>query len=130
MINLREQIESDLKYTLEGEFGLPVELKDPDGNVINTDLNGDPLVGQILFDYKKFNPDTGEEVIINEPVISLRITSLSRIPKAGEKWQIRIPTSPSSTATLDDYQIDTDRPPEGGKSIGFIRLYPRKLKQA
>ena len=42
MVNLRERAEADLGRTLEGEFGLPVELVTPEGNVVNTDLNGDP----------------------------------------------------------------------------------------
>lgn len=129
-VNLREQAEKDLGKTLEGEFGLPVELKDPDGNTINTSLNNNlPLVGQVMFNYTRQQPDTGQPVIINNPTVSLRITSLSRVPKAGEIWYIKIPTSPVENAPLEDFIIDADAPPEGLPSIGFIRLYLRRIEQ-
>lgn len=131
MVNLREKAESDLAVTLEKDFSLPVELTGPDGIPINTRVSdGSPLVGQVLFDYVKVNPDTGQEMVVNLPVVSLRISSLSRVPKAGETWHMKIPNSPSTTATLENYIIDADRPPEGGKSIGFIKLYARRAIQS
>lgn len=129
-MNLREQVESDLSFTLEGLWGLPVELIDPDGNEITLTVSGAPLVGQILYDVVKINPETGEEMIVNKPVVTLRRSSLSRVPEPGEKWFVRIPTSPSTTATKEDFIIDQTRPPEGGASIGFIRLYLRRAKES
>jgi hypothetical protein len=130
MVNLREQAEADLGFTLEGEFGLPVELIDPDGKIIDTDLNGDPLVGQVLYDTVRESPDTGEDIISNEPVVVLRRSSLSRVPQAGEKWLVRIPVSPSTTATKETFVLTKDRPPSGGRSLGFIRLYPTRNVQS
>ena len=116
-LNLREQAESDLSFTLEGAFGLPVTLIAPDGSI------QDNLTGQVLYDTIKVNPETGEEMVVNNPVVSLRRSSLDRIPLPGEKWIVKIPVDPSTTATLEDFIIDQTRPPEGGRSIGFIRLY-------
>lgn len=123
MINLREQAESDLAITLEGDFALPVRLTDPDGTITN-------VVGQVLFDYIEENPETGGPMVVHNPVVVLRKSSLSRVPVSGEKWHVKIPTSPSTTATLEDYIIDSDRPIEGGTSIGFIKLFLRKLEQS
>jgi hypothetical protein len=129
-INLREQIESDLSRTLEKEYGLPVVLIDPDGNTIEVSQNdGQPLVGQVLYDTVRINPDTGEEMIVNNPIVSLRRSSLSRVPQAGENWIVKIPTDPSTTAAKEDFIISSTRPPEGGRSIGFIRLYLQRAKQ-
>ncbi len=135
MVNLREQAEADLSFTLEGEWRLPVELIDPDGNIINESENSpDPLnplalYGQVLYDIVQVNPETGEQMIINDPIVSIRRSSLPRIPEAGEKWLVKIPTDPSETATLEDFVIDPTRPPEGGRSLGFIRLYLRRAAQ-
>ena len=130
MTNLRVQAEKDQSFTLEGDFGLPVELMGPDAKIINTDINGNPLVGQVMFDYVTDSPETGQPIVVNEPVVTLRISSLSRVPQPGEKWTIKIPTSPSTTAPLETFNLDSNRPPEGGLSIGYIRLYPRKLEQS
>ena len=130
MVNIRELAENDLKTTLEGGFGLPVELTPPDGIPITTSVHDDSqLMGQVMFDYIRQNPDSGEDIIINNPVVTLRISSLSRVPKSGEVWHVKIPTAPSLTAPLEDFIIDADASIEGGRSIGFIRLYLRRIEQ-
>lgn len=122
-MNLREQAENDLAETLEGEFSLPVELVAPDGSEISAR-------GQVIYDQIKINPSTGEEMIVNEPVITLRRSSLSRVPVAGEKWLIRYPQTPSETSALAQGVLSAARPPDGGASLGVIRLYPQKVKQS
>lgn len=131
-LNLREQAESDLSFTLEGAFGLPVTLIAPDGAIQSksaNDITAD-LVGQVLYDTVRVNPDTGEEMVVNNPVVVLRRSSLDRIPIPGEKWIVKIPVDPLTTAILEDFLIDETRPPEGGRSIGFIRLYLRRVQQS
>lgn len=120
--NLRERAESDLQYTLEGHFALPIELTGPDGIKLN-------VTGQILSDTIKQNPDTGETIIVNNPVLAIRRKSLSQIPQPGETWFVRIPLDPDPSAELADFVIDSDHAPEGGRSLGFIRLYLRKAEQ-
>lgn len=131
MVNLREQVEQDLGESLEGEWALPVVLIDPDGVKYETSANDatKPLVGQVLYGKREFNPDTGQEVYINTPIVTLRVTSLTRVPANGEKWVIKIPISPSTTAPLIDF-IFQGRPLEGGTSLGFIRIYPQKAAQS
>jgi hypothetical protein len=130
--NLREQIETDLSFTLENneDFGLPVILYGPDGNKQDKSANvpADNLMGQILYDTVRINPDTGEEMVVNNPIVTLRRSSLDRVPVAGETWAIAIPTTPSLTGTVSYFIIDATRAPEGGASIGFIRLYLRKAR--
>lgn len=129
-MNLREQVETDLAETLEGDFGLPVELITPDAVIINTrQSDGASLRGQVLYNSKDVDVETGLPVVVNNPVVTLRRSSLSRIPAAGEKWIVRIPKDPSLTDTLIDFAIDPSRPPEGGQSMGFIKLYLRAVQQ-
>jgi hypothetical protein len=135
-MNLREQMEKDLSVTLEGEWGLLVELVGPDGIEITTSANSPdplsplPLKGQVLYSTVRVSPETGEDMIINNPIVVLRRSSLSRIPQDGEKWLVRIPEDPSLSAALNSYVFTPERASEGGRSIGFIRLYPKKVNQS
>jgi len=122
MINLRERIEHDLGVSLEGRWGLPVGLLDPDGS-------RQEVSGQIVYDIVRMNPETGEEMLANASVVVLRRSSLARIPVAGEKWLIDIPETPCLTASKIQYAMSPTRPPEGGRSIGFIRIYLQQVEQ-
>lgn len=121
MVNIRELAESELEYTLEGDFGLPVELIDPEGVLY------DGLSGQVIYDTIVEDSD-GSSVVIHKPVVSLRRSSLTRVPFDGEKWSVKIPITPSTTATKKTYLLD--RPSEDGGSIGFIRLYLIEAQQS
>jgi hypothetical protein len=124
-VNLRVQAEDDLYDTLEDPdgWGLPVVLIDPDGAIIDKSANNptEDLTGQILYDTTVVNPETGLDMIVHKPVVTLRRSSLSRIPVAGEKWMVKIPEIPDPTATKVLHKVE--RAPEDGKAIGFIRLY-------
>lgn len=129
-MNLRKRAENGLKRTLEGKWGLPVVLVDPDGNEQTKSAN-DPtktLMGQVLYDHRTIDADTGMEILVNTPVITLRKSSLDRIPVFGETWKIKFPLTPDPEAPLETF-ILIGRPPEGGASIGFIRLYPQLPEQ-
>lgn len=124
MVNLREQVERDLAISLEGQWSLPCDLIDPDG-IIYTQV---PC--QFLYDTVIMDPETGERAVSNEPIAVFRRSTLSRVPVAGEKWLIRAPEYPSPDAPLVDFIISATRPPEGGASLGIIRLYLRKAEQS
>lgn len=123
-MGLRERTERDLARTLEGRWSLPVNLVNPDG------VRTDGLRGQILYDIVRMNPETGEMVTVSTPVVTLRRSSLARIPIAGERWLVEIPATPEETGALVPYIISADRPPEGGASIGFIRIYLQQVEQS
>jgi hypothetical protein len=122
-LNLRVQAEADLAITLENpdDYGLPVKLIDPDGGI--QELNG-----QVLYDTRIVDPETGLPMIVHQPIVALRRSSLTRIPHAGEKWAVAIPEVPDPNA--DKVLHTIERAPEDGGSIGFIRLYLTKAKQA
>ena len=131
MVDIRELAESDLSVTLEGDYGLPVELTDPNGVIYKTKKDStDLLQGQILYDQVRADPATLESMVVNNPIVSLRRCSLDRIPLAGETWHVRIPITPSVDAEKVDFLIDADQPPEGGASIGFIKLFLKKAVQS
>jgi hypothetical protein len=124
VVNLREQVEADLAFSLESEtdWGLPVILTDPDGVEYST------YYGQILYDTLAVDPATGAQVIVHKPVVTLRVSSLTRVPADGENWKVSIPTSPDRTATKETFLLE--RPSEDGRSIGFIRLYLIRPRQS
>lgn len=120
-MSIREEIEAALAETLEDPdcFGLPVLLVDPDG------VEHGPYYGQVLYDTRvtKATEEEFLEVVDHNPVVTLRRSSLARIPLPTEKtrWAVRIPTTPSLTATKETFMLG--RVSEDGGSIGFIRLY-------
>lgn len=131
-MNLRAQAVIDVKTQNLKNWSLPIVLIDPDGNKYNTDNETAETLKaiQILYDYRRENPDTGEPMTVKEPVVVLALSSLSRIPQPGEKWIIEIPLDPSDPDTLSTFFFSSDRSPEGGASLGFIRLYPQKAAQS
>ena len=131
MGDLREIAENHLAITLEGRFGLPVELTDPDGAIQIYSAHDEEalLMAQVLFDTTYEDPETGGVTILEDPVITLRRTSLNRIPVDGEYWLIRIPTEPREDASKESYVL-SDLPIQGGASLGIIRLYLTKPKQS
>lgn len=124
-MNLRVQIESDLAVTLEDPdgYGLPIILIGPDGTIYDKSKNDtdQDLSGQILYDTTRVDPETGLDMIVHTPVVTLRRTSLKKIPQPGESWMVRIPEIPDPDAPKTLHK--SERAPEDGKSIGFIRLY-------
>jgi hypothetical protein len=121
-------LEQDLAATLESDFAAPVALITPAGVLIDTSAHGGPLLGRVQYDYVLEQPG-GERVVVNEPVVILRLSSLSVIPKAGENWAIQIPTSPSDP-TPRTFKLGGSRAPEVAATIGFVRLFPQKAEQA
>jgi len=131
MVNVRQLVESDLKTTLESEFFLPVFLTDSaTGIKYTTNTNGEPLGGQVLNDSIKINPATGEEILAKNPVVTLRRSTLVKVPVAGEKWSVEIPVSPDPLAAKKLYTIGEMRASDDGESIGYIRLYLEEASQA
>ena len=129
-MNLRERMATGgLKVSIEGNFGLPVELITPDGVTITTNEDGDPLKGQVLYDRDGIDPETGDMIVVKETKVTLRRTALSRIPLPGEIWQIKIPQNPASPNTLTQFFCNADDAPVGGQSIGFITLKLKDVDQ-
>ena len=131
MPELRTRAAEDAKNLNIRDWGLLVGLVSPDGIIHDTDiLTGEPLKA-VCITYSRVTiiPETGEDMIVPEPIVTLSRLSLARVPKAGENWIVRIPESPTSP-TLVDYMISPTRAPEGGKSLELIRLYLQKVEQS
>ena len=121
MAYLRYLAEKDLSQTLEGEFSIPVVLIDPAGERIDKTVDGRQLGGRVLWTRKEVSGD-GESIVVFAPIITLRESSLSRVPKSGEHWFVEIPESPREGAPMTSCLLDQSAAVEGGKSLGFINL--------
>jgi hypothetical protein len=129
MESLRRTLERDLYDTLESEWKMPVELTGPDGikQIYSKNNPTELLGGQVLYSSRRENPETGETIVVNQPVVTLRVSSLVRVPKAGEKWYIKIPTGTEPNATKQAFVFTPDRSPENGTDMGFIKLYLQRI---
>jgi hypothetical protein len=127
-MGLRADIEADLAETLEdqNDFALPVVLISPDG-VVYPAVYGQVLYNSIREQMPLTENSNGVMVIDHSPVAVVRRSSLTRVPLSDENWAVRIPISPLDGAPLVTFVLD--RPSEDGDSIGFIRLYLRKVEQ-
>lgn len=124
MVNLRQLAESDLSVTLEGEWALNITLTGP-GGIRQTDVPA-----QVIYETIEQNASTGEPIIVNKPVVTLRISTLTRVPLDGEKWFVQMPESPLLGAALSSFSFDPNRAIVHGKSIGYMKLYLRKVRQS
>jgi len=131
MPNLRVRAARDARKLNVRDWGLLVELIDPDGKKYNTDIiSGEPLKSPLLtYDRIRIIPETGENMIIAEPTVVLSRLSLERIPEPGETWTVRIQESPTSEIMID-YIISPTRAPEGGKSLELIQLFLQRIEQS
>lgn len=122
MINLRALAEKDLSQTIEAEFSIPVVLISPQGERITETKYGKPLAGRVLYERKEVSPDTGEPVVVPAPIVTLRESSLTVIPKTGEKWFVQIPSGPRLDSPMSNYLVDVSAAVEIGRSLGVINL--------
>ena len=124
MTGLRAQAEAYLEQTLEDPnlFGMEIELISPEGERIQ-------VYGQVIYKSMVTN-DLGLETVVNKPVVTVRASSLSRVPLPTDspRWACRIPESPQAGADLKTYIVET--PEEGGGSLGIIRLYLTLAEQS
>lgn len=129
MVNLREQMERDLGFILEdyeNGFGLPVILVAPDGTEQEFSANDPdtprtiPLTGRVAYARYEEDSDTGMPMRVRNPIVTLRKSSLDRIPLAGERWMVKIPEKPEVAAAKKTYYLEYA--PRSGDSYQWIQL--------
>jgi hypothetical protein len=124
MMNLRALAESDLGTTLEGEFSSTITLISPNGAK-------QTLKARCRWSQPRVNTETGEQVIVPDPVVEIRRSSISiGIPKTGEPWAVIMPDGPRDDAVPMLCLMDKTRAINGGKTLGTIKLPLVKSKQS
>lgn len=123
MGNLREMMEHDLGTILEDSangFGLPVVLISPLGA-------RQELTGRVVYARFEIDPATGMSYRMNTPMVTLRKSSLTIVPHAGERWAVQIPIEPSLTSDMETYFMELA--PQSGDSYPWISLVLMSLEQ-
>ena len=130
MENLRAEIEKDLSFSIENDWGSVVELTTPEGQTQKFSMN-EPLKklkAAIRYFTSKEDPVTGGTIIVNQPVVTFRISSLIRIPDDSDKWFIKMPISPVVGAPMESFVFTGDRFATHGTDIGFLNVYPHRVE--
>jgi len=119
MTGLPELGERDLAVILESPdgWGVPVVIKRVSDSFTQT------LNGQVLKDSIKFSEDTGQPIVDNNPIVSLRLSTLINIPLDGEVWYFDIPESPVDGAPIKRYIFNKDNARRGFTTAGCV-TYP------
>ena len=119
--SVRQLAERDLAVTLTGDdYGVPVKIIGPDGLDYSTDTLGQPVRGRLVYDHAEVN-ELGLTVVIENPCLTLRVSTLRRVPVAGERWEFKVPLAITDFTGLVSLFLDNDRPPVGGRSLGIRR---------
>jgi hypothetical protein len=129
-------MERDLGAVLEdytNGFALPVILVSPDGEVQEFSAN-DPntprtilLTGRVTYSRFDVDPETGLPYRVDNPIVTLRKSSLDRIPVAGENWAVKIPEKPEVAAPKKTFFLEFA--PRTGDSYQWIQLPLTELRQ-
>jgi hypothetical protein len=119
-MDLRSIAERDLANPMR-DWGTSIVLCDPDGVVHE-------VVGQVFANSVRLNPDNGSEVVVYDPRIILRYSTLDRAPISGEVWHVKTSLAPGRP--IQNFSIDPSRPIEGGHTIGYLKIYLREVEQS
>jgi hypothetical protein len=129
-------MEQDLGMILENStsgFGLPVILISPDGETQEFSANDPetprtiPLTGRVSYAWYREDPDGGMPMRVENPIVTLRKSSLDRVPLAGEKWTVSIPEKPDPAAPKKTFFMEFA--PRAGDSFQWIQLPLTELAQ-
>jgi hypothetical protein len=121
-MNIRNLAESDLATTLESssDFGMSITITKQDEPSKTQVLNG-----KIVYAYNDVEEDTGAPIVVNQPLVTLRVSSLTNVPADGENWYFDIPSSPVEGASIKRFVFSADIKRRGSLSIGFLS-YPQR----
>lgn len=130
MISLLQEFEECAGEIIEKETGRKVILIAPDGSKQKKSAL-DPeqdLKCSVFQESHEHDVRTGLEHIVDRPVVVFRLSSLERVPKAGENWIVRIPKSVfGDESETESFTISG--PPIQAKTAGFINLRLKRVSQ-
>ena len=133
MESLRETAEKDLYDCIESEWGSVIEIMSPMGVTQRYSANNptELLKGSVRMYSRRENPETGEPVVVDQPSVTVRISSLTTVPHAEDtdNWIIRFAPSPVHGTLLKSYTFTIDTAAEKGTDMGILKLYIHEISQ-
>ena len=131
-MGLRERQEKDLQTVLEGKWGTPVSVIYPNGEKqeFKAGSTTESLKGQVIYPRLVDDPDTGEQIVLDKYVATLRRTSLDQDINDQNYQSVFLQFPITNDTTSPKVTFSIDRPPEGGQTLGTVRLYCIATKQS
>ena len=89
-------------------WGLPIIAEPPTGAVLTTDTTGAELrCIQAHGITTRLDPDTGEDIMVQQPTMTIHADSFAIPPKPGETWYFKIPVIPGQPE-MKRYRMSPD----------------------
>lgn len=108
----RQDMADDLGEILEGDFGQTIAFMNPaDGSTVT-------VQGQDVRGTRMQDPETGMDIFVKTPVVTVRNSRFTTLPAKG--WGCRIRASVTDATTVA-YVVD--RVAESGKSFGWTKCF-------
>jgi len=95
-MNLMSKMRSMTKKLNTKMWGLPIIAEPPTGEIISIDIDTGLLLHCVQYHgiTTRLDPDTGEDIMVQEPTMTIHAESFTTAPKAGEKWFFKVPVVP------------------------------------
>ncbi len=120
---LRKRQIDDLDRVLSGpDWGMPIVLISPNTGLVQS------VTGRVDYNSKEIDPESGLQLTVEKPIVTVALALLTEVPKPGENWAIKIPVSPGSDTPTETYVLELAI--ENGHSMGFIKLPLTKAGQS
>lgn len=122
----RALMEADLADQVEGDFAYPVTVKGgPDGLSYS-------LSGFVQYDARKESSDGLGAVIVMECAVTLRISSCPSwmFAQPFSPFEVITYNDPSTTAASVSRLVDGAKAMEVNRTLGIVRLYPKRARQS
>jgi len=131
MEDLNATVEADLVDTIEGEFGTKVNIIYSSGSIQEYSKNNPEKYLKGMFRYYKLgiNPDTGEGLVIDNPSILLRLSSMDEKIEDGDKAVMEITVSSFAGSPVLQFVVEESRATEGSSDFGEIMYYLKQVGQ-
>jgi hypothetical protein len=90
-------------------WGLPIIAEPPTGEILTVDVATGLQLHCVQYHgiTARLDPDSGEDIMVQEPTMTVHVDSFATAPKAGEKWFFKVPTYPGSLE-LKRYRMSHD----------------------
>lgn len=115
----------------QNRWGVEYSAMGPDGVWQTVDAeSGNPLKTiQVVYNSVEYKPETGEEVVVRDPNITISTRDLDPFPKEGENWVFRLPESMNPGASTKLYKMKKQNFLREDV-LGTCRIYLGEVKQS
>ena len=113
-MNLMARMKTVSKKLNQKYWGIPFIAEPPTGEILTLDNETEQPLKSIQYHgiTTRLDAETGEDILVQEPTITVASNSFAIPPKSGEKWFFKIPTTPvdliDENTELKRYRMSPD----------------------